>query len=166
MSSLEELERAYLHEVQLVVAQNEKLAALPPEDAKLVIEKWLTAQTKPRADASDNEADQAIQVHQAASVVQAAPIIQPALVHQAAPVDQAVQNANTNEGRQGQPRPPAWTPEELDHARQLRAMGLTLSEVAEDLGRTVNSVTARLWRDKGGDPKKADKERKARGDGY
>lgn len=65
-----------------------------------------------------------------------------------------------NAGRKDKPRPGPWASDELAHAQQLRAQLWTIPMIAHALGRTVNSVGGRLWRASGGDPKRAEQDRK------
>lgn len=57
-------------------------------------------------------------------------------------------------------RQAAWIPQELTYARQLRAQGWTMAAIGRALNRTPNSVGGKLWRDNGGDPKGAEKQRR------
>ncbi|KAF3771065.1 hypothetical protein M406DRAFT_67399 [Cryphonectria parasitica EP155] len=66
--------------------------------------------------------------------------------------------------RRGQARPGAWTADELQRARALREQGLSIAHIAREMGRTANSVSARLWRLSGGNPRRAENERRAHGD--
>lgn len=130
---------SYHEEIQRIVEQNAKLAALLPAFlAQQIVDRWVTAQFRPSPGSGT--------------------INEPHV-----DADAAVQGEiSPPGGRRGQLRPPAWTEAELEQARQLRAAGCSFKYVAADLGRSVNSVIARLWRDNGGDPKRAEKQRRGR----
>lgn len=54
-----------------------------------------------------------------------------------------------------------WTEEDLEQALAMDEQGFSKADIADALGKSEQAVTAKLWRNHGGDPHKAKKERSA-----
>lgn len=53
---------------------------------------------------------------------------------------------------------PRWTANDLRRAQEMRSQGNTIAEIALALNRSENSVTGKLWRARGNDAHRSDKQ--------